>query len=135
MHFRTMSDSPSCHAIEKCTKKSQDVGGSSSQVKKPCARKVILCVPPPIPLEEEEDELPFQVHSPVEDPSSHRTQVNYMREDSRMIINQRHIHAMSLQKSAQIIVFGPTSMRIGINQSIGTSRLPWCPCSGQVGLF
>jgi hypothetical protein len=91
MHFRTMSDSPSCHAVEKRTKQSQDVGGSSSQVKKPCARKAILCVPPPVPLEEEEDELSFQVHSPVEDPSSRRTQVNYMREDSWTIINQRHI--------------------------------------------
>jgi hypothetical protein len=82
-----MSDSPSRRAIEKRTKQPQDVGGSSSQAKKPRARKVVLRVPPPVPSDEEEDKLPFQVHSPVEDPSSRKPSVNYMREDSRMIIN------------------------------------------------
>jgi hypothetical protein len=77
---RTMSDSPSHRVVEKCTKKYQDVGGSSSQAKKPRARKVMLCVPPPVPSAKEE-----------EDPSSRRTQVNYMREDSQTIINQRNI--------------------------------------------
>jgi hypothetical protein len=91
MHFRAMSDSASCSVVEKRTKKSQEVGGSSTQVKKPRVRKVTLCVPPPVPSDEEEEELPFQVHSPVEDPSSRRTQVNYMREDSQTIINQCNI--------------------------------------------
>jgi hypothetical protein len=91
MHFRTMSDSPSRRAVEKRTKKSQDVGGSSAQAKKPHVRKVTLRVPPLVPSDEEEEELPFQVHSPVKDPSSRRTQVNYMREDSRAIINQHNI--------------------------------------------
>jgi hypothetical protein len=91
VHFRTVSDSPSRRAVDKCTKKSQDVGGSSSQAKKPCACKVILRVPPLVPSDEEEEQLPFQVHSPIEEPSSHRTQANYMREDSRAIINQCNI--------------------------------------------
>jgi hypothetical protein len=59
MHFRTMSDSPSRCAVKKCTKKSQDVGRSSSQAKKPHARKVILYVPLPVLSDEEEEELPF----------------------------------------------------------------------------
>jgi hypothetical protein len=91
MHFRTMSDSPSHRAVEKRTKKSQDVDGSSSEVKKPHARKVMLRVPPLVPSDEEEEELPLQVRSPVEDPNSRRTQVNYMRVDSQTIINQRNI--------------------------------------------
>jgi hypothetical protein len=86
-----MSDSPSRCAIEKRTKKSQDVGGSSAQVKKPRVRKVTLCTPPPVPSDEEEEELPLQVRSPVEDLDSRRAPINYMREDSRTIINQRNI--------------------------------------------
>jgi hypothetical protein len=86
-----MSDSPSHRAVEKHTKESQDVGGSSSQAKKPRAHKVVLRVPPPVPSDEEEEELSFQVQSLVEDPSSRRTPVSYMREDSRTIINHRHI--------------------------------------------
>jgi hypothetical protein len=39
----------------------------------------------------EEEELPLQVRSLVEDLNSRRTQVNYMREDSQTIINQRNI--------------------------------------------
>jgi hypothetical protein len=77
--------------VKKHTKKSQDVGRSSSQAKKPRAHKVMLRVPPSVPSDEEEEELPFQVHSPIEDPSSRITQVNNMREDSWMIINQHDI--------------------------------------------
>jgi hypothetical protein len=82
-----MSDSPSHRAVKKRTKKSQDVGGSSAQVKKPHVRKVALCVPPSVPSDEEEEELPLQVCSPIEDPGSRRAPINYMREDSRTIIN------------------------------------------------
>jgi hypothetical protein len=35
-------------------------------------RRVTLRVPPPVPSDEEEEELPLQVHSLVEDPSSRR---------------------------------------------------------------
>jgi hypothetical protein len=42
-----MSNSPSRHAVEKRTKHSQD------------ARKTTLCAPPPIPSDDEEEELPF----------------------------------------------------------------------------
>jgi hypothetical protein len=51
----------------------------------------MLQIPPPVPLDEEEEELPLQVRSPVEDLNSRRTQVNYMREDSGTIINQCNI--------------------------------------------
>jgi hypothetical protein len=90
MHFRTMSNSPSRRAVEKSTKMSQDVAGSSAQAKKPCVRKVTLHVPPLVPSDEEEEELPLQVCSPVEDPSSQRARVNYMSADSQTIINQRN---------------------------------------------
>jgi hypothetical protein len=86
-----MSDSPSHRAVEKRTKKSQDVGGYSAQAKKLHVQKVTLYVPPPVPSDEEDEELGFQVHSPIEDPSSCKTQVNYLREDSQVIINQRNI--------------------------------------------
>jgi hypothetical protein len=86
-----MSDSPSHRVVEKLTKQSQDVGGSSSQAKKPRACKVILRALAPVPSDEEEEELPLQVRSPVEDTNHRRTQVNYMREDSQTIINQRNI--------------------------------------------
>jgi hypothetical protein len=90
-HFRTMSDSPKSHCvIEKRTKKSQDVGGSSSKAKKPRVRKIILRPPPPVPSDEEEEELPLQIHSPIEHLGSRRTPVNYMRENSRTIITQRN---------------------------------------------
>jgi hypothetical protein len=86
-----MSDSPSHRVVEKRTMKSQDVGGSSAQAKRPRVQKVTLHAPSPVPSDEEEEELPPQVGSPVEDPNSRRTQVNYMREDSWTIINQRNI--------------------------------------------
>jgi hypothetical protein len=85
-----MSGSPSHRAVEKRTKKSEDVGGSSAQAKKPCVQKVTLYVPPPVPSDEEEEELPRQVRSPVEDPSSRRARVNYTSVDSWTIINQRN---------------------------------------------
>jgi hypothetical protein len=67
-----MSDSPSRRAVEKRMKKTQDIAGSSAQAKKPHVRRVTLRVPPPVPSDEEEEELPLQVHSLVEDPSSRR---------------------------------------------------------------
>jgi hypothetical protein len=67
-----MSDSPSHRAVEKHTKKTQDIAGSSIQAKKPHVRKVTLRITPLIPSDEEEEELPLQVRSPVEDPSSQR---------------------------------------------------------------
>jgi hypothetical protein len=86
-----MSDSPPPrHAVEKRTRKTQDVAGSSAQAKKPCVWKVTLCVPPPVPSDEEEEELPLQIRSLVEDPSSRRSRVNYMSANSRKIINQRN---------------------------------------------
>jgi hypothetical protein len=85
-----MSNSPSHHAVEKRTKQSQDVGGSSSQIKKPHVRKVTLCVPPPVPSDEEEEESPLQVRSPIEDPGSQRARVNYMSADSQTIIKLRN---------------------------------------------
>jgi hypothetical protein len=88
MHFWIMSNSPSHCAVEKRTKKSQYVGGSFAQAKKPHIQKVSLNVPPLVPSDEEEKELSLQVRSPVEDSGSRRTPINYMRGDSRTIINQ-----------------------------------------------
>jgi hypothetical protein len=83
-----MSDSSESHrAIEKRVKQSQDVGGSSSEAKKPHAHKIILRPPPPVPLDEKEEEEPLRIHSPIEHPSGQRTPVNYMKEDSKTIIN------------------------------------------------
>jgi hypothetical protein len=82
-----MSDSPSRRAVEKSTKKTQDVGRSSAQVKKPRVQKVTLRVPPLVPLDKEEEELPLQVCSPVEDLNRKRTHANYMSADSQTIIN------------------------------------------------
>jgi hypothetical protein len=94
-----MSDSPESRcAIEKQTKKSQDVEGSSSKAKRPHARKIVLCPPPPVPSDEEEEELPLQIHSPIEHTGSRRTLVYYMREDSRSIITQRNTHCYDSDK-------------------------------------
>jgi hypothetical protein len=66
-----MSNSPDARrAVEKRTKQSQDVGGSSSKAKKPRARKIVLCPPPPVPSDEEEEEMPLQTHSPIEHPGN-----------------------------------------------------------------
>jgi hypothetical protein len=86
-----MSDSPSRRVVDKRTKKFQDVGRSSAQAKKPHVQKVTLRLPPLVPSDEVEEELPLQVCSPVEDPGSRRTPINYMREDSWTIINQCNI--------------------------------------------
>jgi hypothetical protein len=69
----------------------KDVGRSSSQAKKPRVHKVMLQLPPPIPSDEEDEVLPLEVRSPVEDLDNQRTQVNYMREDSQTIISQCNI--------------------------------------------
>jgi hypothetical protein len=85
-YYRTMSNMSDTHrAVEKRVKQSQDVGGSSSKVKKPHAFKIVLRTPPLVPSAEEE-ELPLNIHSPIKHPGGHRTQVNYMIEDSRIIM-------------------------------------------------
>jgi hypothetical protein len=120
--------------VEKRVKQSQDVGGSSSKVKKPCAHKVILYPPPLVPLDEEEEELPLHIHSPIEHSGGRRTQINYMREDSRTIITQQNTPAMILTRLDRILAFSHTFMLIGTGPSMRASKLWLFLCNELIGL-
>jgi hypothetical protein len=129
-HFRTMSDtSKSCHALEKRVKQSQDVGGSSSKAKKRCAHKIVLCPPPLVPLDEEEEESALRIHSPIDHSSGRRTLVNYIREDSRTIITQRNTPCYDSNKVVLDPRFGHSCMLIGTSPSRRASKLRLFLCN------